>query len=136
MNDMDNLQSQLNQLIQSYSNLNQLQSQRPIQDDSIYAPEIQWISGGIKGAMSIKMRPNTQTALFDRDGAVFYLRTVDANGVELPMKIGRFTLEDPPEPENNVLTRKDLDDFKNEIRQMLMMNQNNQNGQFNSAQEG
>lgn len=124
---MVDLQSQLNNLLASYNQLNQ---NAPMQNSSIpEAVPIQWISGGIEGAKAVHMKPNTQAALFDREGAVFYLRTLDASGTELPIKIGRFTLEDPPVPEDNTVTKQDLLAFKEEIKQMLSNNQRNQNGQ-------
>lgn len=62
--------------------------------------------------------------------------------MEAPIKVGRFVLEDAPEPESNVLTKKDLDDFREEVRQMLRQiprdNRNNQNNHNNQQknQEG
>jgi hypothetical protein len=74
---------------------------------------------GIESARSLPMRPNTTIVVFDKNESVFYLRSKDANGKEAPLKLGPFTLKDAPEPESNTLTRKDLDDFKAEIKAML-----------------
>ena len=126
---MTDLQSQLNNLIASYNQLNQNRPtlSPPVPD----VPEIQWVKG-IEGAKAPKLKPNTRVVFFDEDDAVFYLRSVDANGIESPMKIGRFTLEDPPVPEDNTVTKQDLLAFKEEIKQMLSNSQRFQNGQKNN----
>lgn len=57
----------------------------------------------------------------DKNENVFYMVSRDANGL-LPKKIprGRFTLEELEEEEPAFLTKKDLDEFKEEIKQLFM----------------
>ena len=56
----------------------------------------------------------------DKDENIFYMVSKDANGTpskRIPR--ARFTIEEQVEEEPVSLTRKDLDDFKEEIRQMI-----------------
>lgn len=126
-------QQQLASLQSQYAQLMALQNQMsgkastgnpavstPAVPSSTVPQPILFVDGGIEGARKLHMEPNTTIAVFDRNDSLFYLRSMDANGQEAPMKIGRFTLEDAPTPEDNTLTRKDLEDFKAEIRTMIM----------------
>ena len=76
---------------------------------------------GIDGAREFlkKLPANSTAAVFDKSESVFYGLAVDANGVPAPIKIGRFTLEDAPEPGSNTITRQDFDEFRQEIRNAL-----------------
>ena len=125
-------QQQLNDLQRQYAQLvsmqNQISPKTPgagntgapadPQPQSAIPQPILYVDG-IEGAKMLRMAPNTTIAVFDQKEAVFFVRSIDANGKEAPIKIGRFTLEDAPTPESNTLTRKDLEDFKAEIRSML-----------------
>ena len=118
------LQQQLSGLFNSYDQLNKLktaaQPQPAISAPTQNIPTVR----GLEGAEAYlkNMLTNSSAAPFDQDEPVFYLLTKDANGVPGPIKLGRFTLEDAPKPESNVLTKKDLDDFRNEIRAMFAQN--------------
>jgi hypothetical protein len=76
---------------------------------------------GIAGAREYlkKLPANSSAAVFDNAEAVFYTLSTDANGTPAPIKVGRFTLEDAPEPGDNTITKQDLDAFKAEIREFL-----------------
>lgn len=76
---------------------------------------------GLDGAREYlkKLPANSSAAVFDNAEAVFYTLSTDANGTPAPIKVGRFTLEDAPEPGENNITKADLDAFKEEIRQAL-----------------
>ena len=76
---------------------------------------------GLEGAREFlkKLPANSTAAVFDKADSVFYGLAVDANGIPAPIKIGRFTLEDAPEPGSNVITRQDFDAFRDEIRAAL-----------------
>lgn len=57
----------------------------------------------------------------DKNDNIFYHVSKDANGTPASrIPIGRFTIEEETELESTSLTRKDFDDFKEEIRQMFM----------------
>lgn len=119
-------QQQLANLQAQYAQIANLQKQfdgggvpAPVgmQEDA-FAQPVLFVGGGIDGARKVKMRPNTTIAVFDSADALFYLRSQDANGHET-MKIGRFKLEDAPEPNSDVITRKDFEDFKKDIMSLF-----------------
>lgn len=85
------------------------------------APQAISFVDGIAGAREYlkKLPANSSAAVFDNADAVFYTLSTDANGTPAPIKVGRFTLEDAPEPGDNTLTKADLDAFKAEIRDAL-----------------
>lgn len=118
----NNLQNQLAQLQSLYNQLTQNTQQYTQPSQPTTTASILWVDG-IDGAKAYHMNPNTTAALFDKNDSVFYFRSLDANGVEAPIKIGRFVLEDVPEPTSDVITKKDLENFREEIRQMFMANQ-------------
>lgn len=76
---------------------------------------------GIDGAREYlkKLPANSSAAVFDNAEAVFYTLSTDANGTPAPIKVGRFTLEDAPEPGANNITKQDFDAFKAEIRDII-----------------
>ena len=76
---------------------------------------------GLAGARAyLKNLPaNSSAAVFDKDDAAFYTLSVDANGIPAPIKIGRFTLEEAPDPESDIITKQDFDAFRQEIREAL-----------------
>lgn len=76
---------------------------------------------GLEGARQYldSLAPNSSYAVFDKEEAAFFLLSVDANGNPGPVKIGRFTLEDAPEPGSNNITRDDFEAFRAEIRGMI-----------------
>lgn len=122
------LQAQLQNVIQGYNQLNATPGLKP--------HPVQTISfvKGLDGALQFlkNMAPGSSAAVFDSDKPIFYMLNVDANGIPAPVKLGKFTLEDPPEPESNTVTKKDLEDFKDEIRGLLSQRNNykheNKNG--------
>ena len=67
------------------------------------------------------MQPNSSEIIMDKNENVFYHVSKDANGTPPRyIPVGRFTLEEPQQSEEPAfLTRKDLDEFKEEIRQLL-----------------
>lgn len=119
-NQFDRLQSQLQQL-QSLMG----QRSQPVAGAQQQAPQklvcTVPVVDGLAGARQYldTLGPNASCAVFDKEEAAFFLLSVDANSNPQPIKIGRFTLEDAPEPGSNTITRDDLDAFKAEIRGML-----------------
>ena len=92
--------------------------------------------------MPNNLPPNTVIPLWDLDGQHVYFRSVDAYGRLNPLKKGRVVFEEEPQnltqgtsgdtqPTEQYMTKDDfkneLDQFKNEIRSMMQMH-NNQNG--------
>jgi len=80
-------------------------------------PEVE----GIEGARQYlkNLGPSSSAAVFDKSEAVFYGLSVDANGNPGPIKIGRFTLEDAPEPGDNTITKADLEAFEARIMALV-----------------
>ena len=80
-------------------------------------PEVE----GIEGARQYlkNLGASSSAAVFDKSEAVFYGLSVDANGNPGPIKIGRFTLEDAPEPGDNTITKADLDAFEARIMALV-----------------
>jgi len=79
------------------------------------------IVDGLAGARQYleTLGPSSSAAVFDKEEAVFFLLSVDANGNKAPVKIGRFALEDAPEPGSDNITKADLEAFRAEIRGMI-----------------
>ena len=79
------------------------------------------IVDGLTGARQYleTLGPSSSAAVFDKEEAVFFLLSVDANGNKAPVKIGRFALEDAPEPGSDNITKADLEAFRAEIRGMI-----------------
>ena len=78
---------------------------------------------GINGAKLYQsnMPPNASEIIMDKEEDVFYRVSKDVNGTPSKKIIrARFTIEDTPEEEPVFLTKKDFEDFKEEIRQMFI----------------
>ena len=127
----DNFQTSLQDLQRQYQ---QLASQQQLQQNQLQVPQIQQVQmpvithqvqyvEGMAGAKLYqqKMAPNSSEIIMDKDDNIFYQVSKDANGTPSKKIIaGRFTIEDIQEEEPVFLTRKDFDDFKEELRQMFM----------------
>ena len=119
-----NLQAQLQDLSRQYQQLLGQQNPFPMQAQvpiPMPARQIQYVEG-IAGARLYQdgMQPNSSEIIVDKDEDVFYKVSKDANGIP-SKKIVRcsFLLIDEQAEEPTYLTRKDFDDFKEEIRQLL-----------------
>ena len=123
----DNFQSQLADLSRQYQQL-QNQSQ-PVNPQYIPQPipqpipsrQVQYVDG-YAGAKLYQQNlpPNSSEIIMDKNENILYLVSKDANGTpskQIPH--GHFTIEEDSEEEPIFLTRKDFDDFKDEIRKML-----------------
>lgn len=125
--DFNAAQQQLNELTRQYQSLVGQQSfqqfvptvqQVPI---PVQPRQIQYVEG-LSGAKLYQdnMPFNSSEIIMDKDEDVFYKVSKDANGIPAKHIIRcHFTIEEIQSEEPAVLTRKDLDDFKEEIRQML-----------------
>jgi hypothetical protein len=109
---------QLQQMVQQQKNpfVPAPQPQAP-QKMTATIPEVD----GIEGARQYlkNLGPSSSAAVFDKSEAVFYGLSVDANGNPAPIKIGRFTLEDAPEPGDNNITKADLEAFEARIMALV-----------------
>lgn len=131
---LNSLQRQIQDLQQQYQTMTTPnagigsipQVQMPVQVPiPIPTRQVQYVEG-IAGAKLYQdnLPANSSEIIMDRDDNIFYQVSKDANGTPARRIIRcRFEVEDIQEEEPMFLTRKDFDDFKEEMRQMLM-NQN------------
>ena len=112
-------QASLDGLKKQYEQLERLASQHAGLPD--VQPVIQQVPtvSGIDGAREYRLGKSSSVALFDTEADVFYLRQTDSNGGEMPLKIGRYTLEDAPKAESDYVTVKDFEALKAEIIGLL-----------------
>lgn len=138
-NNLNTLQQQIQNLQQQYQSLigNQtppvfqgfqqpVSSPMPVQVPiPVPTRQVQYVEG-MPGAKLYQdnLPSNSSEVIMDKDENIFYLVSKDANGT--PSKHitrCRFEVEDYQEEEPAFLTRKDLDDFKEEIRKMFANSQ-------------
>ena len=110
-------QATLDGIKKQYEQLEQLTAQH----NNIDTPAPQQVPtvSGIDGARAFKLGKSSSVALFDVESDVFYLRQTDSNGNEMPLKIGRYKLEDAPKSETDYVTVKDFEALKAEIVGLL-----------------
>lgn len=122
---MDFGQTQLNNLQNQLQQLQSLMAQPRQAPAQPQAPQKMICTvpmvDGLTGARQYHdtLGPSCSAAVFDKEEAVFFLLSVDANGNKAPIKIGRFALEDAPEPGSDSITKADLEAFRAEIRGMI-----------------
>ena len=131
-NNVNTLSQQIQDLGRQYQQLINGGQQQPIfqqpiipQPQQIPIPipsrQVQYVEG-IAGARLYQdsMQSNSSEIIMDKDENIFYQVSKDANGTPSKRIIRcRFQIEEEPEEESPFLTRKDFDDFKEEIRQMF-----------------
>lgn len=102
----------------------------PIQQPNAAAPQTQQNSAGIvwvqgeAGAKSYLVAPNVTALLMDSEGDRFYLKSSDASGVPLPLRVfeykeiktdGAFARKDSGV---EYATKKDLEELRKQIREL------------------
>ncbi len=121
--DPQSLQRQIEDMQKQYRQFTQVQPQQafpPLQTPApvVVPHQIQYVEG-IAGARLYQegMAANSSEIIMDKDDDIFYRVSKDANGIasrKIPM--ARFTIEEPVEQTDDMyLTKKDLNDFKEEI---------------------
>ena len=125
----DIFQQQLQDLSRQYQQLQQTpQFTQPMGTMPMQYPQapvvshqVQYVEGmtcAIKYQLE-KLPFNSSEVIMDKDDNIFYLVSKDANGTPAKkIPVGRFTIEEIQE-ESVTLTRKDFEDFKEEIRELL-----------------
>ena len=125
--DFNAAQQQLNDLSRQYQALTSQQLFQPMMPTNQQVPipvpahQIQYVEG-LNGAKLYQdnMQYNSSEIIMDKDEDIFYKVSKDANGIPSRHIIRcRFSVEELEAEEPAFLTKKDLDDFKEEIRQML-----------------
>lgn len=128
---LDSLTQQLSDIQRQYQQLSNLQSQTQLfPNQAIQSPppqpiqphQIQYVEG-LSGAKIYQngLSSNSSEIIMDKNEDIFYKVSKDANGTPAKkIPVGKFTIiEEPIEEEPVFLTRKDFDDFKEEIRQLF-----------------
>ena len=132
---MDMLSQQLQDIQRKYQQLSNMQGQTqlfPNQSQSISVPQqpvipkqIQYVEG-FAGARLYQnnLPPNSSEIILDKNDDILYKVSKDANGTPSKKIVGgKFTIiEEPVEEEPVFLTRKDLDNFKEEMKQLIKQN--------------
>ena len=125
--DPQSLQRQIEDMQRQYRQLAPPQQQLPPLNMQAPAPivvphQIQYVEG-IAGARMYQdgMAANSSEIIMDKDDDLFYRVSKDANGI--PSKkivMARFTIEEPQESDDQMyLTKKELNDFKDEIASLI-----------------
>ena len=127
---LDSLSQQLSDIQRQYQQLSNLQSQTQLFPNQNVTPpplpaqprQIQYVEG-LAGARLYQngLPNNASEIIMDKNEDIFYKVSKDANGTPTKkIPICKFTvIEEPVEEEPVFLTRKDFDDFKEEIRQLF-----------------
>ena len=131
-NNLNSLQQQIQNLQQQYQNMTSQNMQVPVQvPQPIQVPipvpsrQVQYVEG-IAGAKLYQdnLPSNSSEIIMDKDDNIFYMVSKDANGTpSRHITRCRFEVENIQEEEPAFLTRKDFDDFKEEIRKMFASSQ-------------
>lgn len=91
-----------------------------------------WIQGGLSGAKSYPLAPNSRAYLFDSDEECFYIKVTDQTGVTQPLR--RFDYSETPIEEelpvdtSKWATKDEIDEIKDMIADLsgLLRSNNNQ----------
>ena len=131
---LNSLQQQIQNLQQQYQNMTspnmvvpqQVPMPQPVQVPiPVPSRQVQYVEG-IAGAKLYQdnLPSNSSEIIMDKDENIFYMVSKDANGTpSRHITRCRFEIEEIQEEEPAFLTRKDFDDFKEEIRRMFASSQ-------------
>ena len=120
---LESYQKQASDLAAKLGQLQQLQQQTHLQPVSlpVIPPAIQYVRG-MDGAREYlaKMPANGNAILMDRDEALFYVVSKDANGNPAPIAFAHFELEtEQQKPSPEYVTKQDFDQLRSEILTVL-----------------
>lgn len=127
---LNSLQQQIQNLQQQYQNMTSQNMQVPMPQPvqvpiPVQSRQVQYVEG-IAGAKLYQdnLPSNSSEIIMDKDENIFYMVSKDANGTpSRHITRCRFEIEEIQEEEPAFLTRKDFDDFKEEIRRMFASSQ-------------
>ena len=117
---LETYQRQAKDLESKFWQLQQLQS-TPVQSLPTPPLHIDYVQG-IDGAREFqsKMPPSSSAVIMDKDEAVFYVVSKDANGSPAPIAFAHFELQTDAVPAApQYITKQDFDDFRAELMDML-----------------
>lgn len=116
------LQSQLQNFQQPQQSNYQPTYFQPQVQIPVTTHQVQYVEG-IAGARKYqleKLQPNSSEVIMDKNENIFYHVSKDANGTPASrIPIGRFSIEEESAQDSASVTRKDFDEFKEEIRQLF-----------------
>ena len=98
--------------------------QQPSQSQQQYNSGLIWVQGEA-GAKSFILPPNTTVMLMDSENSVFYLKSSDASGMPLPLRVFEYAEKTATVPQSpnfgaqapngfdptNYITRKEFEEF-------------------------
>ena len=131
---LNTLQQQIQNLQQQYQSMTtpnvvmpqQVPMPQPVQVPiPVPSRQVQYVEG-IAGAKLYQdnLPSNSSEIIMDKDDNIFYMVSKDANGTpSRHITRCRFEIEEIQEEEPAFLTRKDFDEFKEEIRKMFASSQ-------------
>lgn len=96
------------------------QTPQPAQPQQTSNGGMAWVQG-VAGAKSYLVAPNTTMVLMDSEGDRFYLKTADASGMPLPLRIFEYKeVKDGEKPADmsNYITRAEFNEFVAQIKQV------------------
>ena len=123
--DFSQFNQQLSDLQKQYQQMNSQMFNTPIMPQQIQIPipshQVQYVEG-INGARIYQqsLPNNSSEIIMDKDENIFYYVSKDANGTpSKKITIGHFNIEENSDEEPAFLTKKDLELFKEEIKEMF-----------------
>lgn len=85
---------------------------------------VNWVQGEA-GAKSYPVAPNTSVLLMDSENSVMYIKTADASGMPLPLRIFDYTERTPQnahngvaEPKTDTVTREEFESLKSDVMRL------------------
>lgn len=116
------LQNQLQGLMNSFEQMNKLRN-NDSPGDRAKPMDVLTVAGDDGARKFLMGMPNNSSGIVFNDGSelYFYILKKDANGVPAPIKKCPFTIEDMTEEVDDSITKKDLDDMRNEIGEIKSM---------------
>ena len=118
---LESYQRQANDLASKIGQLQQLQQSTALPVMPAPPLHIDYVQG-IDGAREFqsKMPPSSSAVIMDKDEAVFYVVSKDANGSPAPIAFAHFELQTDTAPATpQYITKQDFDDFRAELMETL-----------------
>ena len=118
---LNSYQKQASDLAEKIGQLQQMQQSAPLPTMPAPPLHIDYVQG-IEGAREFqsKMAPSSSAVIMDKDDAVFYVVSKDANGSPAPIAFAHFELQTDTIPATpQYITKQDFDDFRTELMEML-----------------
>ncbi len=136
------MQDQLSQLRQPYQPIQPAQQPMQQQNQPQTANPIQWVQGE-EGAKAFLVAAGNTVLLMDSDGSSFYLKSADASGMPLPLRIFDYTerIAAPKQapqaiPNMDYITRGEFEQFASRVESMIQQKPKKATQTKEDAQDG